>query len=185
MDQRLVFLGDRLAGGTIEHFGPQNRIVFRQRVVALEFKTGLSAAGNAVEEGGCFKGGDEGMADAAEHGVVAPDGEGVFAVLGELAGVVQGMALQPIDVTVSQVGRNCRIDTPFTARDIFQCDHCGDRRRVVASRIDPKDRVEDLHGGVGVHRGDDGGDLVQVAVDEFTGAAGVVDCALAVRAADV
>lgn len=185
LDQGLVFLGDRLAIAAVEDFGTEDGVVFREGVVAFEFKAGLGAAGDAVEEGGGFKGGDEGVADAAEHGVVGPDGEGVFAVLGELAGVMKGVGLEAIVVAVGQVGGDRGVDAPLAVGDVVEGDQSGDWGGVIACGIDPEDRVEDLHGAVGVHRGDDGGDLAQVAVDEFAEAVGVVDRALTVGAADV
>ena len=44
-----------------------------------------------------------------------------------------------------------------------------------ASIIHPKDRMEDLHGGVGIHRGRNFADVVEIAIDKFAQAHIILD----------
>src|ERR671923_314627 len=65
VDEHRVLLTDPFAVRPGRHLGPENRVVLRQRVLALDLEGGLGEAGDRVEEERLLNGGHPGMAPAA------------------------------------------------------------------------------------------------------------------------
>jgi hypothetical protein len=79
LDQRGVFFSDRVASPVIYNLWAQYRVVFGEGIAAFELKAGLALAGDGVEKAGFFDRGHQGVANAPQHRVVGPNGEGILA----------------------------------------------------------------------------------------------------------
>src|SRR3972149_3827905 len=95
----------------VQHFRPEDGVMLGERVVAFDLKIRLGAAGDAVEEDGLFDGRHERMANAAQHGVIRPDSQVVFAAALERAGVMAQMLLSKLRVYAEAL-RNGGIELP-------------------------------------------------------------------------
>ena len=125
---------------------------------------------------------DERVADAAEHGVVGPDGQVVLAALGQPARVVGEVALRVVEVDPEALG-NRGVHPPAPALDVLgRYERVG--RGVVAVLVDQPDRVEHLHRVMGVEARNDLRDRSEVAIEELAQATAVVDRARARAAGD-
>ncbi len=77
-------------------------------------------------------------------------------------------------VVPTEVLGHGRIDLPGPSLDVLERDLGLAPEGVVARLVHPEHRVEDLHGGVRVHRRRDRGEAIEVAVDELAGPGGVL-----------
>src|SRR5512139_1781488 len=114
------------------------------------------------------------MSYAAQHAVVRPYGEIVFASFSKLPCVVQKQLL-PLFLINMENETEGRVEFPYAFGHIFFSDE-GERRRMFSLVVDEEDRMEYLHGIVGVHSGTDLGYRTEIPVDEFAESAVVVDC---------
>ena len=73
---------DELSVGTAADLRSERGVVLGQQIVALDLEPGAGVARDRVEEERLFERGNERVADAAEHGVVRPDGQLVLPALG-------------------------------------------------------------------------------------------------------
>ena len=176
-DQLDVPLREAIAVWSLGHLGAEHRVVLGERVIALDLEFGPAVPGDAVEEDGLLDRGDQGVADAAEHGVVGPDGQLVLPALGQPPGVVGEVTLRVVDVDPEGLG-NRGVQRPPASRDVIDRDERV-RRRMIAVLVDEPDRVEHLHRMVGVEAREDLRDRAKVAVDELAQATIVVNRARA------
>ena len=146
-------------------------------VVPFDLEVGLTVPGEAVEEDRFLDRRDEGVPDAAEHGVIGPDGQVVLPALGQLPRVVGQVALRVVDVDPERLGDR-GVHSPAAGLDVL-----GRDERIgsgtVALLVDEPDRVEHLHRTVGVEARKDLRDRGEVAVDELAQTPVVVDRARA------
>ena len=136
-----------------------------------------------VEEQRLFHGGHQAVADAAENRVVGPDHQHVLARVSQLAAVVHQVPLKGVDVAAGYAVGHRRVYLPDALVNVLQRHGCH-RLRVLAIRVDQKDRVENLHGRVRVERRVNLGDRCQVTVDEGAQPAVVLNRAASRTAAD-
>ena len=66
-------------------FRAEDRIVLGEGLIALDMKMGLTVAHHAVKKDRLLQRADQGVADAALHGMVGPDRQVVFAAHPQLA----------------------------------------------------------------------------------------------------
>ena len=126
----------------------------------------MTVAGEIVEEQRLLDRRDQAVANAAQHGVVGPDHQQVFAMFAELAAVVHEVILQCHIVAMRQTVGYGRVDLPDALFHLCQGDRC-QRLRMFARLVDQEDRVEDLHGRVRVHGRIDLRDGPEIAIDEL------------------
>ena len=172
-DEPGVLHREAIAVGPLGHLRPEHRVVLGERVVALHLELGAAVPGDAVEEDRLLDRRDERVADAAEHGVVGPDGQVVLAALGEPARVVGEVAARVVGVDPERLGDR-GVRAPAPGRDVLGRDERVGRR-VPALLVDEPDRVEHLHRVVGVEAGEDLRHRAEVAIDPLAQAAAVVD----------
>ena len=171
-NELFVFAHQRPAAIILHHLRPQHRIVFGERVIAFDLNVRLALARDGMEEHRLFHGRHQRMTDAAQHGMIRPDGQLVLAALLQLADVMQNIAVRFV-FAHAQARRQRRIEAPPAAFDVFH----RDQRvwlRMPAVFIDKKDRMENLHGLVCVHSGADFRDGCQIAIHKLTQAAIVI-----------
>ena len=163
---------EQLAVGPARHLRAEHRVVLGERRVPLLLEVGLRAPRDGVEEDRLLDRRHERVTDPAQHRVVRPDRQLVLARRLERPRVVQQMALRVLGIEPEAAGHDL-VDAPAARLDVVG----GDERVrlwMLALGIDEPDRVEDLHRLVGVERGDDLRDRVEVAVDELAEAPVVV-----------
>ena len=132
-------------------------------MIAFDLERRLSAAHDVVKENGLLDGGDERVADASEHRVVRPYHEGVLTVLAEAPAIL----LQIFLVAARNRFGRPRAHRPPAGGDVVECYH-RHRLGVLPGRVDEKGAMEDLHRFVGVERGMDARDAIEILVDEST-----------------
>jgi hypothetical protein len=147
--------------------------VLGERLLALDLELGAAVAGGAMEEDRLLDRGHERVADAAEHRVVGPDREVVLPADGQLPGVMREVALRVLGVDPERRG-HARVHLPAPRLHLHVRDE-GVGRRMAAVLVHEPDRVEDLHGAMGVEARHDLRDRAEVAVDEVAETAVVVD----------
>ena len=106
------------------------------------------------------------MTNPAEHGMVGPDHQFILATLGQLAGVMHEMSLKSHHL-MADAGRHRRVDFPPAALDVPQR-NAGESRRMLTAVVNEEEAVENLHGTVRVHAGDDLGNAAEIAIDKLT-----------------
>ena len=97
------------------------------------------------------------MTDTAEHGVIGPNGERVFAFFLQLLGIMDHHLLAVFGGN-TKLRREGGVERPFAIAEFGNMNigvGCG----VVAILIHKEDGVEDLHGLVRIHGGGDVGDI--------------------------
>src|SRR6266511_1827116 len=112
LDQGRVPPRKDLSVRPLGHFGPEHRVVLRQRVLALDLEVGLAVARDAVEEEGLLDGRDQRVPDPAEKRVVGPDRELVLAARSQPARVVEELARGVVWIDAHALADR-RIHTPF------------------------------------------------------------------------
>ena len=141
----------------------KGRIVLGEGVLPLENKLRLGIAGNAVEENRLLHRGHKRVPHAAQHGVKRPNRVLILAPRRQCFNVVPHVALGLGGRQSQNIGKR-GVEAPPPLLNILARNH-RERRGMVALRIHPKRRVENLHRQVCIHRGGNVGDVVQILVD--------------------
>ncbi|KKU07464.1 MAG: hypothetical protein UX09_C0029G0003 [Candidatus Uhrbacteria bacterium GW2011_GWE2_45_35] len=190
-----VLLAEGLAVETGEHFGPEHRVVFGQRITALDLGPGLGAADVGVEHEGLVDETHEGMTFAPEHGVGRPQVQAVLAGALQLGDVELDLFEQPAVVVAAEPLGHGRVGTDVAVDDLAVETQVDEFAVVEVDEavgvewlpdfVDPEGGEEDLEGEVGVEGGGQVGQAVEVFVDELGHPPRVVDGPGAGATADV
>ena len=148
----------RLAVRAVDDLRAEGRVVFGQRVLALDLKIGLADAGDGMKEDRLLHRRDQRMADAAQHGMVGPDGQFVFVAPGQFLGVVLDEAIH-VGGRGIESGCRIRVETPAPRTNIVRRNH-GVGLGMIALLVHEKGRMENLQRGVRVERRADLGDAM-------------------------
>ena len=172
LDERGVALTERLPVRPALDFGPERRVVLRERARALHLEPCLAVAGRGVEEERLLDLAHERVPDAAEKRVEGPDRERVLPSAGERLDVRAQVLRRRLLVEAER--RSCvRAYAPAPARHVLER-HERVRVGMAAVCVDEERCVEDLERLVGVERHDGLRDDTEVAVEEGAEALRVV-----------
>src|SRR6185369_11517745 len=114
---------ERFIHWACQHLWTNDRVVFGEGFITFDLKISGYHPRDRMKEKCLLHGGDEGMPDAAQHGMVRPDRQRVFAIL------LQGLCIMDhhlLTIFGSNVEVRCqrRVEDPLSSAKLLGMDIC-------------------------------------------------------------